>query len=116
MTTQFGLIVIRASDIERAVKFYAAMGCNFVTERHGNGPEHLAAEINGVVFEIYPVGNQPVTVGVRLGFKVASLATTVAALEMAVGIVQSPPTDGPWGLRAVLRDPEGHIVEIVQCD
>jgi lactoylglutathione lyase len=116
MTTQFGLIVIRATDVYRIAKFYAAMGCNFVTERHGSGPEHLTTEVNGVVFEIYPVGNQPVTVGVRLGFKVASLTTTVAALEMAGGIVKSPPSDGPWGLRAVLLDPEGHAVEIVQCD
>jgi predicted enzyme related to lactoylglutathione lyase len=28
--------------------------------------------------------------------------------------VVSPPADSPWGLRAVLADPDGHRVEITE--
>ncbi len=49
------LVVIRSSDLERAEKFYSALGLTFTRHSHGNGPIHLASEQAGQVFEIYPV-------------------------------------------------------------
>jgi hypothetical protein len=83
-------------------------------EKHGNGPEHLAAEIAGTVFEIYPRGDEPATTGVRLGFRVESVEAALAALEGAA--IVSPLSAGPWELRAVVVDPDGHRVEIVQAE
>ena len=114
MAASLGLGVIRASDIARVAKFYEALGCAFVSERHGKGPEHLASDLGGTIFEIYPVGNQPATAGVRLGFIVPSMSAAINAAESAGGTIQTPPAESPWGLRAVLRDPEGHVVEVTQ--
>ena len=65
------LLVIRSSDIDRAVTFYQQMGMLFDRHSHGNGPEHFASNICGFVFEIYPQRNaEDVTTNVRIGFNV----------------------------------------------
>jgi catechol 2,3-dioxygenase-like lactoylglutathione lyase family enzyme len=56
MTTlpRINLIVLRVSDVERAEAFYRLLGFEFTRHAHGAGPEHYSAELNGVVFELYP--------------------------------------------------------------
>lgn len=114
MSIRLNLVVIRVADLERARRFYEALGLNFTVEQHGRGPEHLAAELSGLVFEVYPMGNSLSTVGVRLGFRVDSVMTTLAAVQQCGAQVVVPPSESPWGWRTVVVDPEGHRVEISQ--
>ena len=114
MNTALSLVVIRSADLERAKAFYGRLGVQLQEEKHGNGPEHLAAEIAGTVFEIYPRGDGLATTGVRLGFRVESVESALAVLEGVT--VVSPILPRPWGLRAVVVDPDGHRVEIVQAE
>src|SRR5262245_44186016 len=109
------LVVIRSADLERAGAFYAALGVPLVRERHGSGPEHLAGPAGVAVLEVYPRGEGGGTLGVRLGFRVASVADAVAAAQGAGGSVVSPARESPWGLRAVVADPDGHRVELVEA-
>ncbi|WP_342753405.1 VOC family protein [Prosthecobacter debontii] len=53
-TIRLNLVVVRVADLERAQKFYEGLGLQFVRHRHGQGPEHLSAEIGDAVFELYP--------------------------------------------------------------
>jgi predicted enzyme related to lactoylglutathione lyase len=115
METTLNLVVIRAADLERSQRFYEALGLRFSRERHGSGPEHLAAELGGMVFEIYPRGSGPATVGVRLGFQVASVETAISAVQQLGAEVATPPAAGPWGWRAVVIDPDGLRVEVSQA-
>ena len=109
------LVVVRSPDIERAAAFYSRLGLRFVRHRHGSGPEHLSAELGGSVFELYPeVANEPATSGTRVGFSVPSLDSAIAALSEHPGVIISPPKDSPWGRRAVVADPDGHRVELLQ--
>lgn len=111
------LVVLRSSDLARAVDFYTRLlVLEFVRHRHGKGPEHFSAEVGGVVFELYPmVPDGPSTLGSRIGFKVPSLEATIAAVGVEYpGAVVSPPKDSEWGRRAVVADPEGHQVELVE--
>jgi catechol 2,3-dioxygenase-like lactoylglutathione lyase family enzyme len=108
------LLVIRSADLERAARFYGALGVRLVRERHGTGPEHLAGPAGAVVLEVYPKGSGGDTLGVRLGFRVASVSAVVAEVLTAGGSLVSPPQDSPWGLRAVVVDPDGHRVEVVE--
>jgi catechol 2,3-dioxygenase-like lactoylglutathione lyase family enzyme len=112
MDASLSLVVIRVADLDRAQHFYETLGLRFSRERHGSGPEHLAAQLSGVVFEVYPQGTKPSTAGVRLGFRVPSVPRSVAALERLRAAVQTPPAESCWGLRAVVVDPDGHHVEI----
>jgi predicted enzyme related to lactoylglutathione lyase len=115
-TAQLNLVVIQSVDDERAARFYSALGLTFTRHRHGSGPEHYACESGPVVFEIYPARDEgDSTTGIRLGFRVASVADTVAALTVAGGTVVSPPKLSPWGLRAVIADPDGHRIELTEA-
>src|SRR4051812_28579813 len=79
------LLVLRAADLGRAERFYAALGITFTRERHGGGPEHLAGMVGAVTLEIYPRGEGGGTEAVRLGFRVADLDAVLAAAEAAGG-------------------------------
>jgi predicted enzyme related to lactoylglutathione lyase len=114
---RLNLLVLRVSDLDRSAVFYRLLGLSFTRHAHGSGPEHLASEAHGFVFELYPATpEQPPSVSARIGFAVAdvdALATALGGVEGAR--VVSPPKDSPWGRRAVVADPDGHRVELVNA-
>src|SRR5262245_36517818 len=111
---RINLVVLRVADLERAADFYRALGLEFVRHAHGNGPEHLACESDGFVFELYPATvEQPVSTSARIGFSVDDVDGVVAKLtSIAQAKVVASPKDSPWGRRAVVADPDGHRVEV----
>lgn len=111
---RLNLVVLRSPDLDRAETFYRSLGINFAREKHGRGPEHLAAVLGDVVFEIYPQTGEQGTLEVRLGFRVISLEAALARGIANGGTIVSPATQSPWGLRAVLADPDGHRVELLE--
>ena len=114
-TVSINLVVLRSPDIEKSAEFYILLGLQFTRHQHGTGPEHFAAELGGGVFELYPASpDGPSTLGTRIGFSVPSLDTTIAALSAYPSVVISPPKDSQWGRRAVISDPDGHRIELLQ--
>lgn len=107
------LTVLRSPDIHRASKFYSQMGLLFTKHRHGTGPEHYTSCVNGFVFEIYPQGKHPPTAGTRIGFSVDDVDSIVDILLGVGAELISPAADTEWGRRAVVRDLDGHVVELL---
>lgn len=110
------LLVLRTKQLERLRDFYAPLGVSFVPERHGDGPLHYAGDLGGAVLELYPLdegapSSDPLT---RIGFSVLDLTATLRGLEAVGGKVVSKPRETQWGLRAVVRDPDGRAVELYQ--
>ena len=61
----------------------------------------------------YPQPDGPAeTAGTRIGFEVDDVVEMVKRLTAAGGVLISPPKMSPWGLRAVVADPDGHRVEL----
>jgi lactoylglutathione lyase len=111
------LVVLRAPDIEEAQRFYSLLGFSFTKHAHGSGPAHYAAESGSQVFEIYPQTNaEDSTKSVRIGFKVREVDAVVARLVSGGARIISPVKDSSWGRRAVLADPIGHKLELVEDD
>lgn len=111
---RFNLIVLRSADMERAAAFYARLGLKFTRHAHGSGPEHQASEADGLVFEIYPLTEKSApTAGVRIGFLVDDVDPVLADLTDSGAVVVSPAKDSEWGRRAVVRDPDGHVIELL---
>lgn len=109
------LVVLRASDIYRSAEFYRQIGVEFSEHQHGNGPKHLTAELSGSIFELYPLSQAGLsTLGTRIGFSVPSIDAVIAALSDYPKAVVSPPKESPWGRRAVIADPDGHRIELLQ--
>jgi len=115
MRAALNLVVLRSPDIERAMAFYSKLGLHFTKHRHGSGPEHYSAELAGTVFELYPqTDSGPSTLGTRIGFAVSSVDDAIRALGDYPDAVISPAKDSEWGRRAVVADPDGHRIELVQ--
>jgi len=110
------LVVLRSPDMPRLVAFYSRLGLQFTQHRHGSGPEHWSAELpGGGVFELYPLSSDSAsTLGTRIGFRVPSVDAALAALSEYPTAVVTPARDSEWGRRAVVADPDGHRVELIQ--
>lgn len=112
-----GLIVVRTEHTARLTAFYSTLGLKFVEERHGTGPIHHSAQVGTAVFEIYPAATTAeVDASTRLGFRVADVASVVETLRSAGSPIVAEPKAGPWGMRAVVRDPDGRAVELYRRD
>ncbi len=114
MNPSLSLVVIRVADMEKSRRFYEALGLQFTEEQHGQGPLHLSAVLGGTVFEIYPLGNKPITSGIRLGFRVSSVSKALDHLRQFDVTVNNPPTHTDYSLVSVVSDPDGHRIEIVE--
>lgn len=100
----------------RAAAFYNRLGLRFSLHRHGKGPEHYSSELDGAVFEIYAATPEAhSTLGTRIGFRVLSVDAALAALADNPGAILSPAKDSEWGRRAVVVDPDGHRVELLEA-
>jgi predicted enzyme related to lactoylglutathione lyase len=109
------LVVIRSRDLENLAKFYSALGLCFVRHQHGTGPDHLSTQVGETVFEIYPVARpEESTVATRLGFSVPCLATTLNRLRGLNATVVAEPSDTPFGRQAIVKDFDGHKVELYE--
>lgn len=111
---KLNLIVIRSAAPSELAAFYTTFGLDFKYHRHGGGPLHYGADIDGVTLEIYPLKRSQTTpdLTLRLGFEVTDLEAAVAGLTVVV----SPPMQSEWGYRAVVADPEGRRVELTEID
>jgi catechol 2,3-dioxygenase-like lactoylglutathione lyase family enzyme len=115
MSAALNLVVIRSSDLQRAQRFYEALGLRFSWEQHGDGPRHLATDLGHLVFEIYPAGGGPGLSGVQLGFQVASVAEAIAAVEALGAVIVSRGKGRPWRKPAVVIDPDGNRLLLTEA-
>ena len=94
---RIGLLVVYCSDLPSCRDFYRSLGLVLARERHGSGPEHYAAVLDGgAVLELYPAGSGASTGRIRLGL-------TVKQDDVAVSLEPG---------NHVLRDPEGRVVDV----
>jgi lactoylglutathione lyase len=111
------LLVLRAPDIESTQRFYSLLGFSFTKHAHGGGPEHYAADTGSQVLEIYPqTGTESSTKSTRIGFRVRGVDKMVVRLVDGGATVISPAKDSAWGRRAVVCDPIGHKLELIEDD
>jgi catechol 2,3-dioxygenase-like lactoylglutathione lyase family enzyme len=113
MSASLNLVVLRCSDIDRSAALFSSMGLKFSKHAHGSGPEHYSYEQAGVVFELYAAtANFPVTRGARVGFLVDNVDALTSLLTQRGAEVVNQPSDSSWGRRSVLRDSDGHSIEL----
>ena len=91
------------------------LGMSFQEEQHGSGPVHWAADLDGIVLEVYPAKSADEgDAATRLGFNVDDVQSVVDSLrEHGLEILRDL-KQTQWGLRAVVKDPDGRSVELIQ--
>ena len=95
--------------------FYELLGLSFQEEKHGNGPIHWSSNLGGTILEIYPTSsNKKVDSSTRLGFEIEGITSKLDSLRSCGIEIISEPKESEWGLRAVVKDPDGRSVELLQ--
>jgi len=66
------------------------------------------------VFELYPlVEGSEHSRGARIGFSVEDVGTAFAEIVARGATAVRSPYESPWGRRAVVRDADGHAIELL---
>ncbi len=107
------LLVLRTTEPTILVAFYEALGLRFTAEQHDSGPPHFSCRTGQAILEIYPASGAATTATTRIGFLVDNLAQSCEAALRMGGILRSGMPDGVAS-HAVIEDPAGHKVELVQ--
>lgn len=106
---QLELVVIRCEDVDRSRHFYSALGLEFVAN-DTDGFEGRAGEVR---LELCPsLGPQA---PMRLGLRCAQISRVVDAMKAAGGSVVRT-LGAPKLLYAVVKDPDGHTLELRSAD
>ena len=108
------LLVIRTVNTEKLKNQYEYLGFNFDYHNHGNGPFHYSSNINGVVFEIYPLTKSmdKADNSLRLGFDLDNLETRLVELRNTNWKIISEIKQTEWGICAIIQDLDGRKVEL----
>lgn len=111
------LNVLRSANLVRSEQFHSALGMKFLRHTHGTGPIHLACELLGLTFEIYPCSSSSQSSrATRFGLSVGMVEHASGHLIAAGGQSISPPQPSPWGKRAVVADLDGHRGELTELE
>lgn len=106
-------ITLQARDIDKTATLYRLLGLDFVEERHGTGPRHLATETAGLALEIYP-GEPVAGDGLLLGFNVEDLQDCRDRLAAACVTIASDVAERQGLLRLIALDADGRRVLVFQ--
>ena len=122
---RFDYTVLIVSDLDRALDFYIDILGIPLGHRAGGyaqlrtGPTRLSLYTREAMQETlgHPItAPDPAAPGFEIGFIVDDVDAVYADFVERGAASAVPPTDREWGQRtAYLRDPDGHLVEIVQA-
>jgi lactoylglutathione lyase len=108
------LLVLKTPRPAELASFYEKLGVQFEQQQHDTGPMHYAAQIDGIIFEIYPLpkNREKADDTLRLGFTVDDLLATVKRLKDSGAKIIQEPVVTEWGYGAVVEDLDGRKVEL----
>lgn len=123
MGVGIGALVLFAENLDRTVEFYRLLGVPLVVDDHGDddeGPLHYACDLGGCHFAVFPGEGETTAPGFRKagasfpGIVVESVTDVMDAVRGFGAAVIQEPSPYPWGVRAVVTDPDGRPVEVYQ--
>ena len=106
------LMVLKTHQLDVVKYFYETIGIELVEERHGLGPVHFAGKLGTTVLEIYPLQEGEADATTRLGFVVEDLGCVLESLSRRELSPLKKAKQTEWGLRAVVKDPDGRSIEL----
>jgi predicted enzyme related to lactoylglutathione lyase/3-polyprenyl-4-hydroxybenzoate decarboxylase len=111
-------IVLTCADLETSAAFYRELGLPLKHEDHGEGPVHYACDLGPVHVALFAADEAGTAPSRRaagsglVGLQVASVEDAFARAVAAGGEGVQEPADFPWGRRALVKDPDGRVVEL----
>jgi predicted enzyme related to lactoylglutathione lyase len=112
--TALAAVIFQCQQLDKSVEFYRALGVDVRETKHG-GTVHFSCSLGGVHFALYPgdgTARGPQS-GCQLGLMITNLDGSLAAATALGASVLAPPVQKPWGMTAMLEDPDGRKIELV---
>ena len=114
-----GALILFTARIEDVVCFYRAIGIPLESEQHEAGPIHFACEFGRTHFAVFEAGDGRAPEfrsggSCFAGFAVASIEKAISAARVIGAEIIQEPESYPWGVRALVQDPDGRVVELFE--
>jgi lactoylglutathione lyase len=118
MKPELSLIVIKTKQLDLLKSFYEKIGLTFIEERHGTGPIHYSSSNKNLVLELYPLPKsiEVADTTTRLGFRVNNLDGIIKILIDSNTQIVSEPLKNEWGYSAIVKDPDGRSIELLNIE
>lgn len=127
MSAELGSLVLFSEQVDVVAAFYRALGLPLEAEQHGDGPVHHTCSLGPTHFAIFAARGTARSSGSGeaasdhreagaqfFGLTVDDLGAAFAvSREHGAEVVQEPKSY-PWGRRALVRDPDGRVVELFE--
>ena len=111
--TALAAVSLACKDMPTSVRFYKAIGVEVREAKHLGVPSYSCA-LAGVHFALRPLEEGKPAGGAQLAFMISNLDGALAALASGgVGVIVEKPAPKPWGITAVVEDPDGRRIELV---
>lgn len=113
MPSRLNRVVVSVRNLHESLAFYADLLRMDVLERR---PAFATLALgDGVQLGLHERDTEPSDRAVALSVVVEDLDRVCSMWESVQGALVDPPADRPWGERmAMVRDPDGHLVCLVQ--
>lgn len=111
---KLGLIMVVVSDMERSVAFYRDVVGLKLLFKQSNWSQFDAGNI---LLGLHPIGDEVKvgpTTGCTFGIYVSDMQKAVSEIKKRGGSLAVEPRREPFGLWALLKDPDGYNIQIVQ--
>lgn len=111
---KLGLIMMVVSDMERSVAFYRDVVGLKLLFKQNNWSQFDAGNI---ILGLHPIGDEVKvgpTTGCTFGIYVNDMQKAVGEIKRRGGTLAVEPRREPFGLWALLKDPDGYNVQIIQ--
>lgn len=103
--------------LQDMLDFYQIIGFQFKAVKVDKGSEVYRAVHSGVEFSLYSIKNvqKSQIPSLQLGFRITDLEKCVGQLNQVNGAMCIlDPTEMPDGKKAIILDPDGHSIELVE--
>ena len=107
-------LMLTCKDLDASVRLYRAVGVDLKEARH-SGPLHYTASLGGVHLALHAHDGvmRDAQSGTQLALLVNDLEGALAAARAVGAPVLQAPAARPFGVSAVVEDPDGRRLELV---
>ena len=113
MFYKIGAVILLVSDMKRSTKFYRDTLGMKLKQRSKDWTEFSEG---GTVLALHPARRKRIKKNnsMLVGFSVSDFDDVISALKKKKVKFYKKPKDEPFGRHAIIQDPDGHLISIVE--
>jgi lactoylglutathione lyase len=113
MFSRIGAVILLVSDIKRSIRFYHdTLGMELKQE----SKDWTELSTRGTVLALHPARKKKIKKnnGMLVGFSISDFDDVISSLKKKRIKFYKKPKQEPFGKHAIIQDPDGHLISIVQ--